>query len=165
MVQTANRSRACFVKFNTDVSFSVKENKVGIGMCLWDDADNFIRVGTPWFSPITDVPLGETMCLLLAIQWVRELGLKDVIIKLDAKMVVDAFNSKNTDIFEFGCLIKVCKSFFLTFFSHNIHVEFTRRNANMVVHSQAGVALFTVSPHEHFDIPSCISSLIMNEIH
>lgn len=92
-------------------------------------------------------------------------GYKDVIFELDAKWVVDAFNLNKIVIFEFGALLGSYKSLFSFFKCYNSHVEFARRGANRVAHSQAGVTLLPASPHEHFKIPTCISRLIINEIH
>lgn len=100
------------------------------------------------------------MGLYLAIHWVRELNYKDVIFELDAKCVVDAFKSKRPSIAEFRSLISVCKELF-TFLNHNSHTEFARRNANKVVHSLARVTLLSASPHDYFDVPSCVASLIL----
>lgn len=61
-------------------------------------AGKFIRAKTIWFSPITDVIIGESMGLLLAINWVRELDYKDVVFELDAKFFVDAFKSRKAPI-------------------------------------------------------------------
>ncbi|KAL6549455.1 hypothetical protein OROHE_008572 [Orobanche hederae] len=154
------------VKCNIDASFSLTDNRVGIGLCIRDHLGNFIRAKTHWFTPLTAVLMGESMGLHLAINWVRELGLKDVIFEMDAKMVVDAFNSSKVVISEFGCLISSCKTLF-SFFSNNSHVEFTWRNANKVAHSLAREALFLASPQEYYDIlhPSCITDLIINEMH
>lgn len=82
-------------------------------MCLRDDSENFIRAKTHWYSPIRNVLLGETMGFFLAINWVCELGCKDVIFELDAKYVVDAFNSKNVFISEFGFYSKFVRPIFL----------------------------------------------------
>lgn len=65
---------------------------------------------------------------------------------------------------EFGSLISICKTLF-TFFNHNSHVEFAKRNANKVTHSLEGVALFSASPQDFDYIPTCISSLIINKMH
>lgn len=85
--------------------------------------------------------------MYLAIKWVRELGFKDVIFELDAKLVVDAFNSPNVANNEFGCLVEHGHHLFLfSFFSDNSHVEFASTNSNKVAHILVGVALFSASP-------------------
>lgn len=103
------------MKCNIDASFSLVANRVGIGMCLRDGYGNFIKPKTLSYCPILDVPLGEALGLHFAIMWVRELGFKDAIFELDAKFVVDVFNSWRDIISEFSSLIKDCKGLF-TFF-------------------------------------------------
>lgn len=70
-----------------------------------------------------DVLLGETMGLHLAINWLRKLGALRmyVIFEMYAKFVVDAFNSRNVALSEFGLLVSVCKTLFL-FFNSNSHI-------------------------------------------
>lgn len=67
--------------------------KRDVGICPRDDSSNFICAQTHWYTPITEVHIGEIMGLFLAIKWVRELGYKDVIFEMDTKMAVDALNS------------------------------------------------------------------------
>lgn len=71
-----------WVKCKVDASFSLSANKVSVGMCLLDDRGNFLRAKTLWYTPITNVLIGEMISLLAAISWVRELGYKDVIFEL-----------------------------------------------------------------------------------
>lgn len=52
------------------------------------------------------------MGLLLAVKWVQRLGLTDVVVELDAKIVVDAFNLVVFPNYEFGCILRACKDIF-----------------------------------------------------
>lgn len=82
-----------WVKCDVDAAFSFTANNVGIGICLRDERGTFIKAKTHCFSSIMDVFLGETMGLQLAISWVHEMGYNDVILEMDAKFVVNTFNS------------------------------------------------------------------------
>lgn len=106
-------------------------------MCLHDDRDIFIGAKTYWYSSLIDVILGETMSLYVAINYVSDMGLNDIIFEMNDKCVVDAFNSNKPAISEFGCLIKFCKTLF-SFFNHNSHVTFDRKKANRVAHAFVG---------------------------
>jgi len=64
---------------------------------------------------------------------------------------------------EFGCIITSCRSLFCNFFS-NSRVEFVRRQANEVVHALAREATSLASPAIYYDIPTCIETLIINEM-
>jgi hypothetical protein len=44
-----------------DASFSRDQNKVEIGVCIWDDQGKFILAKTEWMSPVTEVDLGEAL--------------------------------------------------------------------------------------------------------
>lgn len=68
-----------WIKCTVDASFPDVENKVGIGICVRDECGISLGARTQWISPILDVSKAEAMGLLLAIQWVRELGFKIVI--------------------------------------------------------------------------------------
>lgn len=57
-----------------------------------------------------------------------------------------------------------CKSLFY-FLNGNSHVEFARSNTNKVAHSFTGVALLSSSHQDYYDVPTCISELINNEMH
>lgn len=132
-------------------------------MCLRDSSGTFISARTLCFTPSTEVYIGEATGLYHAMLWVRQMGLKDVLFELDAKMVVDACNSPIVPNSEFGCIIKGCKDL-LYFFSDNSHVEFSRRLTNKIAHTLAGVTLLTASSPDFIDIPSRILTIIMNEM-
>ena len=98
------------LKCNIDAFFSESLNMVGIGMCIRDENDIFILAKQEYFSPICEVHIGEALGLLYALDWVHELNLGPVDFELDAKRVVDSFNSQNCDATEFGNIISHCKS-------------------------------------------------------
>lgn len=70
----------------------------------------------------------------------------------------------SVDDTEFGATISFCKVLLLSRLQ-NSHVEFSRMLVNMVAQSLARVATNHANPHCFFDIPTCIASLIMNEMH
>lgn len=140
----------------------MSDNKVMIGMCLRDDGGHFLRAKTYWFSPLTNMFL---MVKLWACIWPFS-GLESwASTTWSSKwMVVNAFNSHNNVISQFGCLISSCKSLF-SLVSNNSHVEFAGRNVNRVAHSLVWKTLFLTSPQEYYDIVTCIFKLIMNEMY
>ncbi|MCH93703.1 cytochrome P450, partial [Trifolium medium] len=85
------------LKCNVDASFSSSRNKVGIGVCIRDDQGRFVLAKTEWYSPLLDVDVGESMGLLSAVTWVKELHLNSVVFELDSKHVVDSFNRNELD--------------------------------------------------------------------
>jgi hypothetical protein len=97
------------VKCNIDASFPVNSNRVGIGICVRDENGAFILAKTEWFSPKSDVHVGEALGLLVALNWVHELNLGPVEFELDSKRVVDIFHSSSRDFTEFGVIMDHCK--------------------------------------------------------
>jgi hypothetical protein len=81
------------LKCNVDVSFSDELNCVGYGMCIRDDTWNFVMARTMWSNPEYSSDIGEALVLSHAIHWVRDLQLTNVDFELDAKKVVDYYNS------------------------------------------------------------------------
>jgi len=157
------KPRSGRLKCNVDVSFSMTENKLGIGMCLRNEEGRFIRGKTMWFSPVYSVDVGEALGLFYAIRWAHELRLQNVNFEVDSKRVADYFNRSNRDITEFGnimdCNIHYCHSNL-----ENSHVEFIRRQANSVAHELAKASTSLTNFHIFNDVPTCIHDLIFNEM-
>jgi len=109
-----------------DATFS-SLNRFGIGMCIKDDANDFVVGRTDWFSPLCELTIGEAVELHTALQWVSNLRFDDVDFVLDS--VVDSFHTQVVDDSELGCIITACRQLFLDSFQ-NSHVKFNRRQAN-----------------------------------
>jgi ribonuclease HI len=150
-------------KCNIDASFSEVSNMVGIGMCIRDENGTFVLAKQEFFSPICEVHIGEALGLLSALDWVHNLNLGPVDFEMDAKRVVDSFNSRNCDVTEFGSIIEHCKSLCSNFYE-NSRVEFVRRQANEVAHNLAKAALLSASFQILVEIPYCIEHILMNEM-
>lgn len=96
-----------------DASFS-QQNKVGVGICLRDELGSFMCAKMHWFQPIVNPKMGKIYGLLEAIEWVHELGFKDVIFGMDSKIIVDGMQGP-INITEFGDTIQYCKSTLASF--------------------------------------------------
>ncbi|XP_058776565.1 uncharacterized protein LOC131650878 [Vicia villosa] len=139
------------LKCNIDASFS--QNKVGIGICIRNDAGQFIAARTEWFSPCTEVAIGEAIGLLSAIKWVINLGFDNMDFELDAKQVVDSVISVKPNDSDFGAIVDDCRRL-ITLSLRNSHVKFVRRQANEVAHALTRVAPSLASFHNFTDIPT-----------
>jgi len=142
-------------KCNIDASFSTSLDRVGLGMCLRDDAGDFVLAKAKWFAPLCDIDVGEAVGLHTVLDWVSNLQFDNVDFALDPKRVVDCVNSCIDDSSEFGCIISACKQLLVDRFQKS-HVEFNRRQANGVAHKLAQTSLSNPSPHIIDDVPSCI---------
>lgn len=54
-----------------------------------------------------NVDEGETLELLYALRWINELQINNMIFELYSKRVVDNFNSRKRDEYNFGAIIRV----------------------------------------------------------
>lgn len=59
---------------------------MGVWICLRDDDGRFMLAKTHWRDTILLVKEGEAYALLIAIQWIRELGLHSVIFETDCEL-------------------------------------------------------------------------------
>lgn len=150
-------------KCNIVASFFEHLNKVGLGMCMRDENGTFVLAKQEYFSPICEVHIEEVLGLLFALDWVHELNIGPVNFELDAKRVVDSFNSQNCDAMEFGNIISHCKSLCINFYE-NSSVGFVRRQANKAAHMLAKAALLLASFQICVEIPDCIDHMLINEM-
>ena len=86
------------------------------------------------FSPVET----EAMALCIALTWIRELSLCNVILESDCKAMVDAFHSSHLDYSKFGYLVSRCRS--LASLIENVSIIFVKRQTNMVDHTLARAA-------------------------
>lgn len=49
---------------NVDASFSIHDNKDGVGMCIRNEHGEFVPAKMNWFTPQCEVHIGETLGLL-----------------------------------------------------------------------------------------------------
>jgi ribonuclease HI len=128
---------------------------VGLGMCIRNDAGEFVLAKTTWFALLCDVNVGEVVGIHTSLEWVSNLQFDNVDFSLDSKRIVDQVNSDIDDNNEFGCIISSCRQLLHNNFQ-NSHVEFNRRQTNEVTHELAHAAPFNLNSHVLDDIPSCI---------
>ncbi|XP_039687037.1 uncharacterized protein [Medicago truncatula] len=161
-VSVSSEQQACITKWmkpssglfkcNIDAAFSETTNLVGIGMCIRDEDGHFVLAKTDYFSPTCNVHIGEALGLLSAMDWVHLLQPGTVDFEMDAKRVVDSFNSRQSEATEYGNIIDNCKTLSRQFYE-NSRVEFVRRQANEVAHSLAKAALSSASSQILVEIP------------
>jgi hypothetical protein len=84
--------------------------------------------------------------------------------EIDAKSVVTKFHSRKVDISELGDAIKECQYVHNTYFKNSC-IEFVRRQGNEVAHVLATVAPSLHSFYIFTDVPTCIHTIINNEMH
>ncbi|KAL8518712.1 hypothetical protein ACS0TY_009890 [Phlomoides rotata] len=125
-----------YLKLNVDGSFYA-DTRASLSLC-----------------PLYSSDEGEVIGLFEALNWIKDLGLRDVVIEMDAKLVVDAFNAVHGDsIFVFEDIIDACKSIFK---SHPYcKVVWVGRQANYITHHLAKIA-------RNFPIPFILDELLFD---
>jgi len=150
-------------KCNIDATFSSHHNHTGIGVCVRDSEGIFVLAKTLTYPCTVSVDVGEALGLHFALQWLGDMRFDYVDFGTDSKLIVDTFLSNRNDLSEFGCIISSCRSLFRNLFS-NSRVEFVKRQANAVAHTLAREATRSTSRAIYYDIPTCIETIIINEM-
>jgi hypothetical protein len=83
-------------------------------------------------------------------------------IELDCKLVVESILDRTNSQSEFGTIINMCRSLLQQF--SNFEISFVRRQANYVAHGLARESKLYTRHHVFDSIPSCINSILLNEI-
>jgi hypothetical protein len=131
-------------------------------MCIRNSEGSFIKALSRWFE-CTPPPLeAKALSLKEAILRLGELSLSNVLIELDCKLVVDDIVDGTKNQSEFGNIMSTCSS--LLTHLPNLKISFARRQANFVALTLARESKLYASRHVFDWIPSCITTIIMNEI-
>ena len=95
--------------FKFDAALDVANKRVSFGMVLRDSGGHFVKGLSKFclgkYSPL----MAEACCFKEALSWIKSLGLSNIIIEMDAKGMVDAFNSFSSDFSEFAAIIGACR--------------------------------------------------------
>ncbi|KAL8479489.1 hypothetical protein ACS0TY_026401 [Phlomoides rotata] len=125
-------------KVNVDAAFFGDSMQTSFSMVLRDDQGVFVAAKTVVCHCLKDVDIGEAMGFMEALSWVKNLGLQNVVIEGDAKIVVDSINLKTKGVSAFLDVISVCH--LLVSEIVNCSVSFSKREANIMAHMFARVS-------------------------
>jgi len=137
--------------------FSASTNRLGIGTCICGKEGHFVFAKTMCFIPVCLVD--EEKHWVFIMLWIHDLRLPNV----DSKRVADYFKQSNEDITEFEVIMD-SNIPYCFYYLPNTHVEFTRRQANEVVHQLARTFTSLTSFRIFDDVSICINDLIANEM-
>ncbi|KAL8521752.1 hypothetical protein ACS0TY_012047 [Phlomoides rotata] len=70
---------------------------MGFGMILRDEEGEFVAARTIVLVGCVTVDVGEAMGFYEALLWLKDLGIENVIVEGDVKLIVDAINSPTRD--------------------------------------------------------------------
>jgi ribonuclease HI len=150
-------------KCNVDAGFHQAENKTSLGWCLRDQRGHCIAAGTAWNEGQYSILEGEAVALLHALREMEQRGLSQVIFETDSKNVVDAIQHFRGGNSEFSSIISHINNVLLV--HPNFMVKFSKRQANMVAHMLARVAISWPRRCIVNTLPACIETLLNNEMH
>ncbi|XP_058783600.1 uncharacterized protein LOC131658309 [Vicia villosa] len=151
-----------WLKCNVDAGFSNNRGTTNRGWCVRDNRGSFILGGIAWDLDLLSVVEAEALALKEAIQGAITNHLDKVIFESDALKVVQAIHSNHCGNSEFSVIILSTQSL-LQIYS-NFEVKFVKRQANMVAHSLANVAI-SWSRRSSFNVPPpCIEHILINEM-
>ncbi|XP_024640655.1 uncharacterized protein [Medicago truncatula] len=150
------------LKCNVDASFHRASDRAGISCCVRNDAGLFVSALTSWMRPKLSPHEGEALGLWHAMSWALSSGFHNVIFETDSKMLVDVVHSDNAGISEFYVIVSKIRG--LLALHYNFEVKFVRRQANMVAHTLANVAILNASRHIYDYAPLCIQHYLRNDM-
>ncbi|KAL8511486.1 hypothetical protein ACS0TY_018039 [Phlomoides rotata] len=111
---------------NVDAAFFDETTETDVGMVLRDDEGIFLAARSLVFSGYLEVVIGEAMGFMEVLSWAKRLGLENVIVEGDSKVVVDAILSSASSESSFGDFISVSKSLLAS--CRNAYVFFVKRS-------------------------------------
>ncbi|CAJ2644603.1 unnamed protein product [Trifolium pratense] len=149
-------------KCNVDAAFHKKEMKTSAGWCVRDHTGQFVMAGTSWNQGRCSIIEGEAIALLEAMTEAARRGITNVIFETDSKIVVDAIQNLHRGFSEFNSIICNIQSYLS--FNSNFKVKFAKRQANMVAHKLARAAISWASRYYLERIPTCIETILINEM-
>ena len=103
------------------------------------------------------------MAMCIALTWIREPSLFNVILKSDCKAVVDAFHSSRLNYSEFGYLVSRYRS--LASLIENVSIIFVKRQANMIAHTLTRAACSFASPSFWLEAPLFLADALNADFH
>jgi len=98
------------LKCNVDMTIFNEQNSFGTCICIRDHRGHIIKPATNWYEGNPLAQEAEAMGLRDVFLWLGQLGLSNVHIELDCKLVVDNICNKNNNQAEFGNIIVDCIS-------------------------------------------------------
>jgi ribonuclease HI len=156
------RPQQGWYKCNIDAGFHRELNKTSTGWCLRDHMGRFVMAGTTWLDGNYSIIEGEAIALLEAMQAMEQQRISNVIFESDSKSVADAIQYFHGGNSEFCLVISHIHNLLSN--GQNFMVKFIKRQANMVAHSLARAAISWASRCIFETLPTCISSLLINEM-
>ena len=132
------RPQAGRCKVNIDASVLVDRNGVRFGWVVRDAMGVMKWCCVKQVQANWSPKMAEAVYLREVIGWCQNVGLDNIDIESDSKLVADSCNDPKDDISEFGMIIRCCRIEALRY--HSLDIKFKRRTANEVANLLARTA-------------------------
>lgn len=150
------------VKFTSMQQSSRNKSVYGICMCVRGSLGEFIKAKITWFFELPQPHETEVRGLKEVIKLLDCMSLSKVSIELDCKQMVHYITRRLNINSTFGAINDICKTSLRIY--QNFKLGFIRKQANSVCHLLARTSLSYTSSHIHDYMPSCIDTVLMNEM-
>lgn len=147
---------------NVDAAVYADRGRSSFGCVLRNDQGKFVVGLGGCFEGVTDPKQAEAMDVKEALTWLKSKGINQVHIELDCLAVVQAINSKKTDMSYFGSIIADCKLIVQDLGSFSLY--FVRRSANAAAHTLAREAGSLTERKEWCDVPFFLIDVVHNDL-
>lgn len=133
---------------------------MGLGMVLRDDTGKFV-VGRMVILPgCTDVDVREAMWFAETLSWAREMGLSNIVVQGDSKVIIDTIHSSHHMESAFEDFVQASRNILASCLSFTIN--FVMQDANVMAHVFAQTSQSFESPHVWIDPPTFVEGLEIN---
>ncbi|KAL8488906.1 hypothetical protein ACS0TY_024994 [Phlomoides rotata] len=130
---------------------------MGIKMVLHDDKGSFIACRCLTLSGIYAVELGEAFRVYEVLSWIKNIGLMNIVVEMDAKMVFGELACPSKSRSVLGNVIDSC-NLMLGNFSYG-DFSLVNRKTNFIAHRIATIAMSFPIPYSWVEPPSFVESL------
>jgi hypothetical protein len=144
-------------KCNVDAGLHVVSRRTSAGWCVRDFRGYYVLGGSSWIHGICSSNVSEALASLGAMQELQQRGFET-----DAHNIVHAIRHRYNGESEFSSIINKIKCMLSS--NLGFEVKPIRRQANMIAHSLARAAFSWPCRRFSDFIPSCINSLLVNEM-
>jgi ribonuclease HI len=149
-------------KANWDVAINKDQGRVGIGVIIRDEKGWVVTAMCRTRQGLLEPTTGEAFGAFQAAQFIMEMGLHNIILKGDAKQIVDAINSYTSTWSQYGHLVD--DTWCLLCSLSRWKCIFTHREANEAAHRLVKAAMMDISDIIWRDqTPHCISDIVLME--
>ncbi|KAL8543039.1 hypothetical protein ACS0TY_003785 [Phlomoides rotata] len=98
------------IKLNIDVAFFSDSREMGFRMILQDCSGSLISCRSMNMHGVYSPDEGEAIGVFESFSWIKQLNFRNVLIEMDAKLVVNAFNLAHTkSLTVFVNIVEACK--------------------------------------------------------